>query len=88
MKRPSTVQALDIAYPGWRFAQRRVQRAGDAMLELGEVELSAHVREVRPVAQQTLRALYGTDRVVVSEWNAALAYRALVAPLIASSHAV
>lgn len=84
----TTGEALDTAYPGWRFAQRRVLRAGEAMLSLGEIEMSIHVREVRPVAQQTLRALYGTDRVVVSEWNAALAYRALVAPLMAGSQAV
>lgn len=80
--------ALDVTYPGWRFAQRRLERAAAALIELDDPELSRCWLGVVPVPKSLAKALVGHDRAVVLEWNAALAQRALVAPLMSSSEVV
>ena len=80
--------ALDLTYPGWRFAERRLARAMAAMIELEDPELSHYRQTMARVPKSLVTALVGHDRAVVLEWNAALAQRALVAPLMTSTPVV
>jgi len=81
----SDTRALDLTHPGWRFVQRRVVLAARHLRELEDWELSAYVAQIKPVDLVTLRALSGSDWACAYEWNAALAQRALVAPLMAAT---
>ena len=72
---------LNAATPG-RFVERRFHRAGQALCALGKWELSAYVAQIKPIDLETLRALSGSAWACAYEWNAALAQRALQAPLM------